>query len=105
MGKNSNLHTLNYIPMIRLFTLNIPFRSKEYLALVSLRQEADELHCLVRYIDRGLQHVLPGDVLTFNCSGELKLSGQLPDDLSKSLMQCTAMAVSAYLQLSKNQAA
>lgn len=91
--------------MIVLFTLNFRFKNKEYIALVSLRQQSDELNCLVRYIGRGLPYLAPGDNLVFSLDGQLKAPGHFPDDLCKTLNQCTADAVSRYLQLSQNQAA
>ena len=88
--------------MIQLFTLNIRYKSKEYVALVSLRQQANEVNCLVRYVDRGLQYLLPGDNLVFGLDGTLKVPEHLPNELYENLTQCTATAVSTYLLLSKN---
>ena len=88
--------------MARLFTLTVEFRSKEYVALVSLRQQANELYCLVRYVDSGLQYLMPGDDLIFNLDGKLTAPENLPDEFSKNLVQCTANAVSNYLQLTNN---
>jgi hypothetical protein len=83
--------------MIRLFTLRIRFRKKEYVALVSLRRQANELYCLVRYIDKGLNYLLPGDHLVLSLDGTLKSPHHFPDELSQNLRHCTAYAATTYL--------
>ena len=88
--------------MIRLYTLNIPFKHKEFTALVSLRQQCNEVYCLVRYVDRGLEHLVPGDCLVFDMDGQLKVPEQFPEALCKTLNQCTAAVVSKHLNSCKN---
>ena len=91
--------------MVRLFTLNIHFRNHDYIALVSMRRDCNELHCLVRYIDKGIEYLLPGDNLIFTLDGQLKAPDHLPETLCKTLTQCTAAAISTYLLESSKQAA
>jgi hypothetical protein len=91
--------------MTRLYTLNISFKHKEYTALVSLRQQCNEVYCLVRYVDRGLEYLAPGDCLVFDMDGQLKMPGHFPEALCKTLNQCTADVVCKYLTVCKNNPA
>ncbi|HVG41095.1 MAG TPA: hypothetical protein VM888_05735 [Chitinophagaceae bacterium] len=87
--------------MTRLFSLNFTFNDKECLALVSLRQQSNELYCMVRYVNKDLQHLASGDKLVFGLDGNLKQPNHLPDELNNCLTKCTAEAISNYLKIAK----
>lgn len=89
--------------MVRLFTLMIPYRSKEYVALVSMQQQADKLLCQVHYVDNGLPCLVPGDDLVISINGDLNVPAHCPDGLTKNLAAYTLHAVSDYLNAVKKQ--
>ncbi|HEX2535269.1 MAG TPA: hypothetical protein VHK69_16095 [Chitinophagaceae bacterium] len=83
--------------MARLFSIQFDFLRKQYTVLVSLRKEGHDLSCQVRYTDKELQRILPGDSLVFNLAEGLKQPKQLSDDLAVQLVNRTTDAISAYL--------
>lgn len=84
--------------MARLFSIDIPFKNEHYPALVSVRDQGYDLSCQVRYVDKRLQYILPGDILIINLTEGLKQPINLPGDLAKELVRCTSEAISDYLQ-------
>ena len=89
--------------MARLFSININFENKEYTVLVSLREAEHDICCLVRYVDKGLRYILPGDVLEFSLDEGLKQPKELPDELAHNLVLSTTTALSKYFE-NKNHA-
>ena len=84
--------------MVRLFNIDIPFHNSSYPALVSIREEGPNLCCQVRYIDKRLHYILPGDMLVFNLSGGLMQPVNLPGELAEGLVRCTTEAISKHLE-------
>lgn len=82
--------------MTRLVRIEIPFQNKRYCALMSVRECKQNINCQVRYIDKGLHEILPGDILVFNRNGGLKQPTNLSSELAKELMHCTSEAISDY---------
>jgi hypothetical protein len=85
--------------MARLFSIDFEFKGKKYLALVSMRQQGTDLSCLVRYVNKELHHLLPGDCLMFNLQEGLKQPCHLPSELAQSLVRSTVNAISDHLQI------
>ena len=85
--------------MARLFSININFENKEYTALVSLREAGNDLHCIVRYSDKGLRYIIPGDCIEFSLQEGLKQPKHLPNELAENLVQSTSVALSNYYAL------
>ena len=88
----------NDFVMARLFSINIYFENKEYTALVSLREVNHDICCLVRYVDKNLRYILPGDVLEFSLAEGLKQPKELPDELARNLVLSTTDALSNYFE-------
>lgn len=84
--------------MARLFTVNFNFDDQKYTALVSLRQQGFDLSCMVRYVDKHMQHPLPGDVLVFSLTEGLKQPAVLPNSIAEDFVKSTTEAISRYLQ-------
>jgi hypothetical protein len=84
--------------MARLFNIEIPFQNKRYCALVSVRECEHNLNCQVRYIDKGLNEILPGDIIVFNLSEGLKQPKNLPNELARELVRCTSEAISNHFE-------
>lgn len=83
--------------MSRLFSMDIYFKSEHYPALVSVREDGQDLSCIVRYIDKRLHYILPGDVLVFNLVEGMKQPQHLPNELAHELVACTSKAISKHL--------
>lgn len=83
--------------MARLFSITIPFKNKQYTALVSLKEQGHDLCCFVRYIDKQLRYILPGDQLIFSLQEGLKQPKHLPDELAESLVISTTNAIAQHL--------
>ena len=82
--------------MARLFSIEIPFKNKFYCALVSIRECEENLNCQVRYIDKGLQEIIPGDILVFNFEEGLKQPCHISGELARELVRCTSEAISDH---------
>lgn len=85
--------------MARLFSINISFQNKEYTVLVSLREVNHDICCMVRYIDKNLRYILPGDILEFSLAEGLKQPKELPDELAQNLVLSTTAALSSYFEI------
>ena len=85
--------------MARLFSININFEDQDYTVLVSLREVNHDICCLVRYVDKGLRYILPGDVLEFSLEEGLKQPKVLPDELARKLVESTTHALSNHFAL------
>jgi hypothetical protein len=84
--------------MARLFSISIPFDGEEHTALVNIRQQGCDLVCVVRYIDKQLQYILPGGSLEFGLLEGLKLPKRLLTQDAENLVNNTVSAISRYLQ-------
>jgi hypothetical protein len=84
------------IVMARLFSININFENKEYFVLVNVKEVGHDICCLVRYIDKGLRHILPGDLLEFSLEEGLKQPRELPNELAQNLVMSTTSALSNH---------
>lgn len=87
---------LNEFVMARLFSIDIPFRNAHYTALVSVKERGHDIHCIVRYIDKGIKPLLQGEKLVFSLHEGLKEPRQLPDDLARNFVACTMEAITGY---------
>ena len=85
--------------MARIFSININFEDKEYTVLVSLREVSHDICCQVRYVDKALRYILPGDILEFSLAEGLKKPKDLPDELARNLVLSTTDALSSHFQL------
>ena len=85
--------------MARLFSISFYFQEKEYTALVSLRDLGHDLCCTIRYIDKELRFIIPGDQLVFSLQEGLKEPKQLPHELAENLLKCTTNALTEHLAL------
>lgn len=83
--------------MARLFSLDVPFENRHYTALVSVDERGEDISCTVRYIDKKIRHILPGDQLVFCLKGGLKEPKHLPGELAQSLFQSTTSALTMRL--------
>ncbi|WP_132053021.1 hypothetical protein [Pseudocnuella soli] len=92
----ATLEVVNEVVMARVFSIDIPFRDKMYIALVSVTERGHDLHCTVRYIDKGLKYILSGDKLVFTLQQGLKTPQHLPNELAQSLVECTTIAIADY---------
>src|SRR5688500_6276619 len=82
--------------MARVFSINIEFQSRYYMALVSLYQHGADVACQVRYVDEDLQSLLQADSLEISLAD--KRRDATPDNpLAKKLVYCTTDAIQAYL--------
>ena len=93
---DTTLGVQNEIVMARVFSIDIPFRNASYIALVSVIEKGHDLHCTVRYIDKGLKYILSGDKLVFTLQQGLKDPQHLPNELAQSLVECTTIAIADY---------
>ena len=82
--------------MVRLVSIEIPIDNKEYKALLSVRICGPDLHCQVRYVDKGLRYILPGDILVFSSSECVKKPQALPSELAEKMKQGASRAVNDY---------
>lgn len=82
--------------MARIFSIDIPFRNTSYIALVSVTEKGHDLHCIVRYIDKGIRHILSGDKLVFSLQEGLKEPKNLPNELAQNLVECTTVAIADF---------
>jgi hypothetical protein len=87
------------IVMARLFSINIDFENKEYTVLVSIREVNHDICCLVRYVDKSLRYILPGDILEFSLEEGFKQPQVLPDELAHNLVASTTAALSNHFAL------
>ncbi len=85
--------------MARIFSININFENQDFTVLVSLRETGNDIHCMVRYIDEGLQYIIPGDCIEFSFQEGLKLPAQLPTELARNLVKSTTTALADYYSL------
>lgn len=83
--------------MARIFSIDVPFEHQHYTALVSIKEQGPDLCCMVRYIDKRIRHIIPGDRLVFCLSGGLKEPKQLPTELARNLFLCTTEALNHHL--------
>ena len=74
--------------MQRLVSICLEYENKVYNTLVSMRKQENDLCCQVRYIDRSLPYIMPGDVLLLNVSDGLKQPTHLPSELANSFVNC-----------------
>jgi hypothetical protein len=88
--------------MARLFSININFENQDYTVLVSLREVNHDICCMVRYVDKSLRYILPGDVLEFSLEEGLKQPKALPDELAQKLVLSTTTALSHHLSVKSN---
>ena len=88
--------------MTRLFSINIFYHQQLYTALVSMRQQGHDFCCQVRYIDKALYHILPGDKLVFSLSEGLKEPTDIPKQLTEELVKNTNKAITEYLRKSSS---
>jgi hypothetical protein len=79
--------------MVRLFSIDIDFRNEIYPALVSIREDDHDLCCQVRYIDKRVHNILPGDVLVFNLAEGIKEPKYLSTTLAKEFLRSTTDAI------------
>ena len=84
--------------MARVFSIDIPFRHQAYHALVSLQEQGHDLCCQVRYVDKRLHAILPGDTLVFNLAEGLKQPGNLPNEMAEELVRCTSDAITHFFE-------
>ncbi|HEY0066854.1 MAG TPA: hypothetical protein VGB46_05815 [Flavisolibacter sp.] len=84
--------------MVRIFTLNFPFKERVCTALVSLRSIGYDLSCQVKYMDTDIHQIIPGGSLVFNLSGEVKTGANLDADPAQELLSCTTAAICGYLK-------
>ena len=85
--------------MARLFSIDIPFYNQAYSALVSVQERGHDLCCQVRYVDKRLHSILPGDTLVFHLAEGLKQPGNLSNELAEELVRCTSDAISHYFEM------
>ena len=83
--------------MARLFSIDICFKDQHYPALVSIREDGYDLCCQVRYIDKRIHDVLPGDVLIFNLSEGIKQPQYVNSALAQELVRSTTDAIYKHL--------
>ena len=72
--------------MPRLISMTLHYQNKTYTALVSMREQQNDLCYQVRYIDKHLHYILPGDVLLLNVTDGLKQPTHLPAELALSFV-------------------
>jgi hypothetical protein len=88
--------------MASLFSINFNFEKQTHMALVSMRQEGLDLCCFVRYIDKNLHYILPGDSFVFSLGEGMKQPSHLPNKLAQNLVACTTGAIANHLQTEQN---
>ena len=88
---------IKWIVMARIFSIDVPFQNKHYTALVSIKDQGSDIYCSVRYIDKGIKHILSGDQLVFSLQEGLKQPKSLPSELAESLFLCTTNALNNHL--------
>lgn len=88
--------------MARLFTIDIPFENNIHTALVTIRESGYDICCQVRYVDKSLRHIIPGDQVIFSLQEGLMEPKNLPNELAQNLVKCTSHVLAAFLQVSKN---
>ena len=88
--------------MSRLFSIKFDFEKNTHTALVSLKQQGLDICCFVRFIDKSLHYILPGDSIVFSLGEGLKHPSHLRNDLAEQLVSNTAEAIVNHLQLEQN---
>ncbi len=84
--------------MVRIFTLNFPYRERVCTALVSLRSVGYDLACQVKYMDEDIHRIVPGGSLVFHLSGEVKSGANFDGEPARELLSCTTEAICGYLK-------
>lgn len=65
-------------------------------ALVSVQERGHDIYCTVRYIEKHVKHVMPGDQLVFSLQEGLKQPRNLPDELAETLFLSTTAALTNH---------
>lgn len=84
--------------MVRAFTLDFPFRDKTYTALVKIKDSGYDLVCMVKYISKELQQIIPDGKLMFQLTGEFFCSTNMESDHAQELIYCTSNAIADHLR-------
>jgi hypothetical protein len=84
--------------MSRVFTVHFSFKEKTYTALVSFRSQVYELSYLVRYLDKEINTLIPGNKLLVSLSGGIEYP-HLANKLAQDLVYQTTEAINGYLLL------
>jgi ASC-1-like (ASCH) protein len=86
--------------MPKLFSIDIFFKKQHYPALVSVREDGNDVACMVRYADKRLRYILPGDVIVFNLKEGIRKPYNSENALTHELVACTSKAISKHLETS-----
>ena len=84
--------------MSRLFTVSFPFRGHEYTALVSLSQREYDLSCMVRYLNKEAEALIPDKKIMFSLAGGMETPQRLDGALAEELVQQTSLAIYDHLR-------
>jgi hypothetical protein len=84
--------------MAQPFSIEIPLNGVTHKAVVEIRQKGCDLICFVRYTDKKMQCILPGDSLVFGLMEGLKEPTRLPNKSAERLVKYTIRAIAAHLQ-------
>jgi hypothetical protein len=82
--------------MAMLYCVEVSFKNQQFPALLSIRVNGTDLCCIVRYVDKHLPHVLPGDVLIISPYKGVKQPSYLPRELAEAFVACTYQAVRSF---------
>lgn len=83
--------------MSRLFTISFPFKGHEYKALVSLQLRQYNLSCMVRYLNKEAEAILPEGKVVFSLEGGIETPRNSTSELTEELVTRTSIAISDHL--------
>lgn len=84
--------------MARVFTINFCFKGKGYSAIVSFKEQGQDLNFLVRYPDEDLRTIVPEGKVIVSLAEGIKSPSPVPV-LAEALIFQTTEAIASHLHL------
>lgn len=82
--------------MGKLCCIDIHYNNQDHRALVDIQHEENNLKCTIRFVERKLGYILPGDVLVYNHLEGLKPPAHMPAALREELRRCICASAPGY---------